>query len=109
MTTLVTGGMGFIGMHVTRALLDAGENVVVTWNHSWRVPELWNGELGKRVFAERLDVASTLDVLALAQKHKIDGIVHLATPVVGTATPAQDFRQDNMLFCIHSSSTMSVA
>jgi UDP-glucose 4-epimerase len=88
---LVTGGMGFIGMHVVRSLLDAGQRVVATWNHSWRVPDFWQDELGNRVIAERLDVAATLDVLNLAKKHNVDGIVHLATPVVGTATPAQDY------------------
>ena len=88
---LVTGGMGFIGMHLVKSLLDAGESVVATWHNSWRVPEIWGDELGKRVIAERLDVASTLDVLNLAKKHNVDGIIHLATPVVGTATPAQDF------------------
>jgi nucleoside-diphosphate-sugar epimerase len=25
--------MGFIGLHVVKRLLDAGESVVVTWNH----------------------------------------------------------------------------
>src|SRR5436309_2684438 len=88
---LVTGGMGFIGMHVVKRLLDAGESVVATWNHSWRVPDLWGDELGKRVIAERVDVASTLDVLNVAKKHDVESIIHLATPVVGTATPAQDF------------------
>jgi nucleoside-diphosphate-sugar epimerase len=36
---LVIAGMGFIGLHVVRSLLDAGEDVVVTWNRSLRVPE----------------------------------------------------------------------
>jgi UDP-glucose 4-epimerase len=88
---LVTGGMGFIGLHVVKALLDAGQDVVVTWNHSWRVPDFWGDELGKRIIAEKLDVSSTFDVLNVAKKHNIDSIIHLATPVVGTATPAQDY------------------
>lgn len=83
--------MGFIGVHVVRALLDAGEDVVVTWNHSWRVPDFWTDEVGKRVIAERVDVTQTLDVIAAAQKHHVEGIVHLATPGVGTATPPQDW------------------
>jgi UDP-glucose 4-epimerase len=88
---LVTGGMGFIGLHVVKRLLDAGESVVVTWNHSWRVPEFWGDELGKRVIAERVDVTYPHDVLSVAKKHSVESIIHLATPVVGTASPSQDY------------------
>jgi UDP-glucose 4-epimerase len=89
---LVTGGMGFIGVHVVKSLLDAGEDVVVTYNHSWRVPDFWEAELGKRVTAEKLDVTVPHDATALALKHKVTGIVHCATPAFGSGpTPAQDF------------------
>ena len=36
---LLIGGMGFIVMHTARALLDAGENVAVTWYSTRRLPE----------------------------------------------------------------------
>ncbi len=38
MTTLITGGMGFIGLHTARAFLDAGEDVVITYFQTWREP-----------------------------------------------------------------------
>ena len=42
MTVLVTGGAGYIGSHMVRALLDAGERVVVfdnlTTGFDWAVP-----------------------------------------------------------------------
>ena len=42
---LVTGGMGFIGMHTTRKLLDAGESVVVAYNNAQREPDIWKDEI----------------------------------------------------------------
>jgi UDP-glucose 4-epimerase len=88
---LVTGGMGFIGVHVVKGLLDAGEDVVLTWNRSWRVPDFWEDELGKRVIAERVDITNAHDVIGLAMKHRVNGVVHLAAPGIGGATPPQDY------------------
>lgn len=93
---LVTGGMGFVGLHLVKRLLDDGQDVVATWNRSWRVPEFWKDELGKRVILERVDVSAQYDVLNVAQKHQVDSIIHLATPVIGSVTPPQDFTT-NML------------
>ncbi|HLF71450.1 MAG TPA: NAD(P)-dependent oxidoreductase [Dehalococcoidia bacterium] len=89
--TLVTGGMGFIGLHVVRQLLDAGEDVVITWNRSWRVPEFWADDLGKRVIAERVDVANPHEVSAAVVKHKVDSIIHAAAPGFGASSLTQDY------------------
>jgi UDP-glucose 4-epimerase len=88
---LVIAGMGFIGLHVVRALLDAGEDVVLTWNRSWRVPDFWQDELGKRVQAERVDVANAYEAIGAAAKHRVNGVVYLAAPAVGAGSPTQDF------------------
>ena len=38
-TVLITGGMGFIGLHTAKAFVDAGEDVVITWFQTWREPD----------------------------------------------------------------------
>ena len=88
---LVVAGMGFIGVHVVKSLLDAGEDLVVTYNHSWRVPDSWQGEVGKRVTVEKLDVTNPHEATALATKHKVDGIVYLAAPGFGASSVSQDY------------------
>ena len=49
MTVLITGGMGFIGLHTTKALVEAGEDVVITYYQTWREPSFIKDEFGKRV------------------------------------------------------------
>lgn len=74
MTWMITGGAGYIGAHVVRAMAGAGERVVVLDDVSAGVPERLpadiplirgsslDGELLRRVFAE----------------HGVTGVVHLA-------------------------------
>ncbi|MGW2427726.1 UDP-glucose 4-epimerase GalE [Streptomyces sp. NPDC001640] len=74
MTWLITGGAGYIGAHVVRAMTEAGERTVV-------YDELSTG-LVERVPAEvPLVVASTLDSESLRRAltdHAVTGVVHLA-------------------------------
>jgi len=52
---LITGGLGSIGSHTARALLDLGESVVLTAHRSTRLPEFLADEAGGRVVVEPLD------------------------------------------------------
>ncbi|MET8958436.1 UDP-glucose 4-epimerase GalE [Streptomyces sp. NPDC004074] len=74
MTWLITGGAGYIGAHVVRAMTEAGERTVV-------YDDLSTG-LVERVPAEvPLVVASTLDAESLRRAltdHAVTGVVHLA-------------------------------
>ena len=45
---LLIGGIGFIGMHTTRAHLDAGESVAVSWFSTQRLPDFLKDEVGRR-------------------------------------------------------------
>jgi UDP-glucose 4-epimerase len=74
MTWLITGGAGYIGAHVVRAMTEAGERAVV-------YDDLSTG-IAARVPAEvPLVEGSTLDADLLARtlaEHEITGVVHLA-------------------------------
>ncbi|MFD9034975.1 UDP-glucose 4-epimerase GalE [Streptomyces sp. NPDC059567] len=74
MTFLITGGAGYIGSHVVRAMTQAGERVVVlddlSTGYAERIPE-----------GVPLVVGSTLDREVLDRtiaEHGVTGVVHLA-------------------------------
>src|SRR5215472_6252895 len=85
---LVTGGLGMIGAHTARALADLGHEVVVT-AHRIEVPSFLAG----RVTVESLDVTDRDAFLAMADRHDISDIVHLAGSVPGK-DPVCFFRTD---------------
>ncbi len=91
MTTLITGGLGFIGLHTARAFLDLGEDVVLTQYRVNREPPFIKDELGKRAKVEQLDVTDKDRLMEIGKAHKINKIVHLAVPGLGALTPLEDF------------------
>ncbi|MBO0871181.1 MAG: NAD(P)-dependent oxidoreductase [Micromonosporaceae bacterium] len=74
---LITGGLGFIGLNTTRALLDLGEDCVVTQHRNAHRPEFIQKALGSRVFVEPVDFTDLAAVRRLGEQHRITGIVHL--------------------------------
>lgn len=86
MTVLVTGAAGFVGMHVSRALVARGEQVLGVDNlNSYYSPALKQGRLrqlerldGFRF--QRVDIADAEAMTALAAEHgsAITGVIHLA-------------------------------
>jgi UDP-glucose 4-epimerase len=74
MTWLITGGAGYIGAHVVRAMLDAGEKAVVYDDLSTgvaeRVPEGVPLEIGSTLDGERL--------ARVIRDRGVTGVVHLA-------------------------------
>lgn len=72
---LVTGGLGFIGSHTVRALLDLGESCVLVQRRSAGVPPSLADE---QVVVERADITDLTALRDIGTRHKITGIVHLA-------------------------------
>ncbi len=89
---VITGGMGFIGMHTTRRFLDQGEPMVVTHYRVRRTPDFIVDELGKRLAVETIDVTSPHDIAEVVRKHQATGIVHLAVPGLVGLTPGEEYR-----------------
>jgi UDP-glucose 4-epimerase len=89
---LITGGMGFIGMHTARCFLDAGEDLVLTQHHARREPDFIREQLGKRVQIAQADVTDAGQVMAAVKRYSPTAIVHLVAPPVGKLGPAEEFR-----------------
>ena len=86
---LVTGGLGMIGAHTARALVDLGHEVVVTAHRRTEVPSFLAG----RVAVESLDVTDRDAFLALGDRYDISDIVHLAGSIPDE-DPVAFFRTD---------------
>ncbi|GAB3962717.1 NAD(P)-dependent oxidoreductase [Actinoallomurus acanthiterrae] len=84
---LITGGLGFIGSHTARALLDLGESCVLTRRRTARIPAF----LDERIVVEDLDVTDREAFLGLGERHEITGIVHLASASIGALDPVDEF------------------
>ena len=72
---LITGGMGFIGLHTVRKFLDAGDEVVATRYQTVREPEFLKGELGKRVTVVPLDLQAGHDVIDVVREEATAGVM----------------------------------
>ncbi|MEU5180319.1 UDP-glucose 4-epimerase GalE [Streptomyces longwoodensis] len=74
MTWLITGGAGFIGSHVVKAMQDAGERVVV-------LDDLSTGRAERLPDGVPLEVGTVLDrdtVARVLRAHAVTGVVHVA-------------------------------
>ncbi len=92
MTTLITGALGFIGVHVVKAFAEAGEPVVATYFESLRVPRFIEPLVGNGVTIEQCDVGEPGAVEALANKYAADSLVNLAIHRRSSADPGEDIR-----------------
>jgi len=77
---LVVGGLnGFIGSNTTEALIDQGQNCVVTRHENAEVPGFLQKHIDQRhVIIESADSTSIADLRKIGERHKIDGIVNVA-------------------------------
>jgi UDP-glucuronate 4-epimerase len=86
MAIIVTGSAGFIGFHVSLALLARGERVIgvddlnAYYDPALKQARLTRLEADRRFTSARLDVADLEPLRALARQHRreVTGVIHLA-------------------------------
>lgn len=78
---LVTGGAGYVGSHVTVALEEAGNRVLILDNFSNSKPEVLESLckiLGREVSCEKGDIRDRIFLRQLFCKYDIEAVVHCA-------------------------------
>jgi nucleoside-diphosphate-sugar epimerase len=74
MSVLIAGGCGFIGSHLARKLVEAGEKVII-FHHSPNTEPI--KDIVDRVTLVRGDATSVLDVLHVLRDNRVDVVYHL--------------------------------
>jgi UDP-glucose 4-epimerase len=87
---LVTGGLGFIGSHASRALLDQGERLLIAQRRVGRPPDFLATGAGDRAVVETMDCTDLASVLDVGDRYDITGIMHLAAAGLGQGEPLDE-------------------
>ena len=86
MTTLVTGGAGFVGVNIVEQLLDEGNVVVVYDRQPFSLSESRTAERHhERLHIVVGDVTDEKRLKAVSRQHNIDDFVHAAVITAGAA------------------------
>lgn len=89
---LVTGGLGFLGAHTARALLDLGAEVVLAQRRTDNVPAFLRADVGRRAVVAAMDCTDADSVRRVGERHRITGLVHLAAPRLSQGDALDELR-----------------
>jgi len=76
MKILITGGMGFVGSHLTEELLKNKHKIIVVTKSQKKRENL--KKVAKQVILEQIDITNFVKIEKCLKKHKPDVIIHLA-------------------------------
>src|SRR3990172_12543147 len=99
-TALVTGGAGFIGSHLTDALINARYSVIILDNFATGTKANINPKA--RVFTG--DVRKKTDVGSIFRTHRVDAVFHIA----GQASTITSFTNPDLDVSVNFNGTMNV-
>jgi len=91
---LITGGMGFIGLHTARRLIEMGERVVLTQFRKRRSPSFIAADFGKSAIVEQLDIGDEQQLADVMQRNGVTSIIHLAVPGLGALDAHSEYRMN---------------
>ena len=87
MKIMITGGMGFIGSHLSEQLLIEKHNLVILTKSFFKKHNITN--ISKKIKIEKTDVTNFKKLSQSIQKNKPDVIIHLA----GQTSHSQSFKE----------------
>ena len=87
MKIMITGGMGFIGSHLSEELLIEKHNLVILTKSFFKKQNITN--ISKKIKVEKIDVTDFKKLGKSIQKNKPDVIIHLA----GQTSHSQSFKE----------------
>lgn len=105
MTVVITGGMGFLGLHTIRKFLDEGHEVVATQHSARREPAFLKDDIGKALHIEPMDITNVDQVNDIIGRYKPTAVIHLAAPPPRgmDAVPEYQLNFDGMLNILEAS------
>jgi UDP-glucose 4-epimerase len=105
---LITGGLGLIGSHTARALLDRGKSCVLVQRRAPGPAPLFPDEVGGRIRLGQADATDLSALLAIGERHPITGIVHLAGAYFGDPVADARANADALLNVVEAARTWGV-
>ncbi len=105
MSVVITGGMGFLGLHTIRKFLDEGHEVVATQHSARREPAFLKDDIGKALHIEPMDVTDAAQVNEVIGRYKPTAVIHLAAPPPRgmAALPEYQINMDGLINILEAS------